>query len=166
MDFTNPYFENYPVIVTTTSSEIKAYDHLKDKHIGVIKEQTGNIDTSKLSSLSKKTFIVQHDSLRELFDSLKDNSIDAAITDIAPAQYFLKRYPENNFVLIKSDHFAKENYGIAVKKGNTKLLATLNDALIKVQQSGEYDTIYNKYFGKNTNMLENPSSQPENTPKD
>ena len=145
MDFTKPYFQNYPVIMTTTSSGINSYDHLKDKRIGLIKEQTGNINTIELTSLSDKTVISQYDTLNELVNALKNNEVDAVITDIAPVQYFLKQNPENDFVLIESDRFTKESYGIAVKKGNIQLLATLNNALTKVQQSGEYDAIYNKY---------------------
>ncbi|MBQ9619852.1 MAG: transporter substrate-binding domain-containing protein [Neisseriaceae bacterium] len=162
MDFTKPYFQNYPVIMTTTSSGINSYDHLKDKRIGLIKEQTGNINTIELTSLSDKTVISQYDTLNELVNALKNNEVDAVITDIAPVQYFLKQNPENDFVLIESDRFTKESYGIAVKKGNIQLLATLNNALTKVQQSGEYDAIYNKYFGENTNTLEKSASQPEN----
>lgn len=162
MDFTKPYFQNYPVIMTTTSSGINSYDRLKDKRIGLIKEQTGNINTIELTSLSDKTVISQYDTLNELVNALKNNEVDAVITDIAPVQYFLKQNPENDFVLIESDRFTKESYGIAVKKGNIQLLATLNNALTKVQQSGEYDAIYNKYFGENTNMLEKFASQPEN----
>lgn len=162
MDFTKPYFQNYPVIMTTTSSGINSYDRLKDKRIGLIKEQTGNINTIELASLSDKTAISQYDTLNELVNALKNNEVDAVITDIAPVQYFLKQNPENDFVLIESDRFTKESYGIAVKKGNIQLLATLNNALTKVQQSGEYDAIYNKYFGENTNTLEKSASQPEN----
>jgi polar amino acid transport system substrate-binding protein len=40
-----------------------------------------------------------------------------------------------------------EQYGFGVSKDNPALLAALNAALAKVKTSGEYDTIYTKWFG-------------------
>ena len=37
-------------------------------------------------------------------------------------------------------------YGIPVKKGNTELLSTLNQALKEIRQDGVYDKIVGKYF--------------------
>ncbi|MEF1213757.1 transporter substrate-binding domain-containing protein, partial [Vibrio alginolyticus] len=39
-------------------------------------------------------------------------------------------------------------FGIAVNKGNDELVNKLNTALKTVKANGEYDVIYNKYFGK------------------
>ena len=41
---------------------------------------------------------------------------------------------------------AEDNYGIAVKKGNTELLNKLNDGLQKIRDNGTYDEIYAKWF--------------------
>ncbi len=46
-------------------------------------------------------------------------------------------------VITRGDH-----YGIAVKKGNSKLLARINEALEKIKKDGTYDRLYKKYFGK------------------
>lgn len=43
-----------------------------------------------------------------------------------------------------------EEYGFAVKKGNTELLGQLNDFLAEVKQDGTYEAIMNKYFGDGT----------------
>lgn len=43
-----------------------------------------------------------------------------------------------------------EEYGFAVKKGNTELLGQLNTFLTKVKNDGTYEAIMNKYFGDGT----------------
>ena len=41
-----------------------------------------------------------------------------------------------------------EDYGIAVKKGNDKLAAEINKALNDLKANGEFDKIYDKWFGE------------------
>jgi glutamine transport system substrate-binding protein len=41
-----------------------------------------------------------------------------------------------------------EAYGIAVKKSNTELQTKINKALDELKKNGEYDKIYEKWFGQ------------------
>ena len=41
-----------------------------------------------------------------------------------------------------------EQYGMGVRKGNTALLNVVNEVLADTKSSGEYDKIYEKWFGK------------------
>ena len=50
--------------------------------------------------------------------------------------------------MVEIPDFTEENYGFAVRKGDTATVAMLNDALKKVRESGEYDKITDKYFAK------------------
>lgn len=43
-----------------------------------------------------------------------------------------------------------EEYAYAVKKGNTELLAKLNEFLAEIKANGTFDAITNKYFGDGT----------------
>jgi polar amino acid transport system substrate-binding protein len=40
-----------------------------------------------------------------------------------------------------------EQYGIAIKKGNTELLQKVNQGLAAIKADGTYDQIFTKYFG-------------------
>ena len=40
-----------------------------------------------------------------------------------------------------------EQYGIALKKGNTELLEKINKGLADIKADGSYDKIFAKYFG-------------------
>jgi glutamine transport system substrate-binding protein len=50
---------------------------------------------------------------------------------------------------IVGDVMEAESYGIAFKKGS-KLTAEANKALADLQKSGEYDKLYQKWFGDAT----------------
>lgn len=41
-----------------------------------------------------------------------------------------------------------EDYGIAFDKNNTELVAKVNEALAELKANGEYDKIYQKWFGQ------------------
>ena len=41
-----------------------------------------------------------------------------------------------------------EDYGIALDKKNTEVQKKLNAALAELKKNGEYDKIYEKWFGK------------------
>jgi polar amino acid transport system substrate-binding protein len=48
---------------------------------------------------------------------------------------------------VSDKEFVPEQYGIAVKKGNTELLDKLNKGLADIKADGTYDKIYAQYFG-------------------
>ncbi|VTP68855.1 glutamine ABC transporter periplasmic protein [Serratia rubidaea] len=52
----------------------------------------------------------------------------------------------------------KEYQGIGIPKGETRLTATINDTLIKLEQDGEAAKIYDRWFGPDSK-----SAQPRGT---
>ena len=47
------------------------------------------------------------------------------------------------------EYLPDEQYGFAVRKGNTELLEAVNEQLQSLRDDGTYDEIYNKYFSTN-----------------
>ena len=41
----------------------------------------------------------------------------------------------------------KEDYAIAIKKGNTELLKQVNDSIKAMKKDGRYDALVKKHFG-------------------
>ncbi|HEV7913622.1 MAG TPA: transporter substrate-binding domain-containing protein, partial [Albitalea sp.] len=54
--------------------------------------------------------------------------------------------------------FQPEQYGLAIKKGNTELLAKLNKGLADIKSDGTYDQLYTKYFGAAPKAAAAPAS--------
>jgi polar amino acid transport system substrate-binding protein len=68
------------------------------------------------------------------------------VADGPTAADIIKANPEMNLKLVEGV-YTDEEYGIAVNKERPELLAAINQGLAAVKASGEYDEIYDKYFG-------------------
>ena len=79
----------------------------------------------------------------EAVQSLKQGKIDAVLLDKAPANVFLS---QNDDLKQAGEELGKEEYAIAVKKGNTELLEKLNAAIAELKEDGTIDEIVNKYI--------------------
>ncbi len=73
-------------------------------------------------------------------DRLNEGSVDAVVVDYRVGSYVLA---ENNIRNIKvtGDPIASSNSSFAVKKGNTKLLNEINNALRIIKADGTYQKI-------------------------
>ncbi|MDO5687001.1 MAG: basic amino acid ABC transporter substrate-binding protein [Neisseria sp.] len=147
MDFSNPYFEIRQVMLVPETSTIKNTDGLKTaKKVGVVTGQTGDLAVSKmLGATSDK--VARYDTVTLAAKALQNGGVEVVVSDSAAIQTYAKNNPEDQFVVIEVNDFPKEEYGIAVRKGDQATLTMLNDALQKVRDSGEYDKVYNQHFG-------------------
>jgi polar amino acid transport system substrate-binding protein len=63
----------------------------------------------------------------------------------------VENYVSNNanfkFKTVSDDSFTPEQYGIAVRKGNTELLEKINKGLAAIKADGTYDKIHAQWFG-------------------
>ena len=77
---------------------------------------------------------------------LNDGKIDAVILDEAPSKNIVSKNYDNKLVIIDTA-LTEEEYAIAVKKGNTELVNSLNEFIKTIKSNGEYDKLLEKYFG-------------------
>lgn len=146
VDFSDSYFESTNYIVTPKDSPVASLADLKDKKISVQQGTTGDI---ALTEALGQTYdgIKRFKGTPEAFLELKNGKVDAAVADSGVVMEYVKNNADLNLKYIKDDKFEKENYGIAVKKGNAELLGKINAGLKKIKDNGEYDKIYEKWFG-------------------
>lgn len=145
MDFSDPYFVANQLIVLLQSSKVTKFEDLKSLKIGVQSATTADEAAQKLvgkNSASVKRF----ESMPLAFQELEGGGVDAVIGDNGVVTNFVKNNPTKHFRIVNDPSFPKEYYGIAVKKGNTELLAKLNHGLQQIKADGTQDRIYKKYF--------------------
>lgn len=80
-------------------------------------------------------------------NALKQNKIDCVIIDNEPAKAFVAN---NDDLMIIDGAFEKEDYAMAVKKGNTELLDKVNKAIRELTDDGTIKKILDNYIGDNT----------------
>ena len=83
-------------------------------------------------------------------EDLYNGRIDAVICDDAVAADYALQNPNYSqklglgFMIVPEK---PEYLGFAAKKGNKEVIELMNKGLKLVRESGEYDTIFNKWFG-------------------
>jgi len=142
MDFSEPYFTSGQSLLVRSDSTISSQADLRSKKVGVIKGTTNEQVARKIPGTRQ---VVLFDGKPEMFDELIDGKLDAVIVDTPFAQYNAKTTGKTRIAKVLT---TGEQYGIAVKKDNTKLLEKINTAMDKIRKDGTYDRLYKKYFGE------------------
>lgn len=148
MDFTKPYLENEQVIVVKNDSDIKSKADLAGKSVGCQKGSTAE-DALMDDPISKQIeggAASEYDENVSAFQDLNAGRIDAMVVDSVVANYYIKEHNVNFTVL--SETLAPEQYGVAVKKGNKKMLNKIQKALDEMKADGTAAKISTKWFGK------------------
>ncbi|MBE9608552.1 basic amino acid ABC transporter substrate-binding protein [Chitinilyticum piscinae] len=147
MDFSDPYFEAKQLIAVGANSKLTKFSELKTKKVGV---QTGTTGDEVVQKLLGKTNpnIKRFESTPLALKELLSGGVDAVVADNGVVINFIANNKDSKLKTIDDNSFAKEYYGIAVKKGNKELLDKLNKGLAAIKADGSYDKIHQKYFGK------------------
>jgi polar amino acid transport system substrate-binding protein len=146
VDFTDPYWEADQAILVRRDSGFtpKSVDDLEGKIVGV---QTGTTGADYVKSYAEEhgiqLTVKEYSSFVLAVQDLVNGRVDAVVVDSPVAKMFEQKYPVTIAAIIKTG----EQYGFAVRKGNTMLLQALNQALHEVKNSPEWNELIEKYFG-------------------
>lgn len=148
MDFSDPYFEATQLIVVGKDAQaVSKFADLKGKKVGV---QTGTTGDEVVQKLLGKTSedIKRFESTPLALKELESGGVQAVVADNGVIVNYLKNNADKGLKSVADTaSFQPEFYGIAVKKGNTEVLAKVNEGLKAIKADGTYDKIYAKYFG-------------------
>lgn len=148
VDFTEPYFDaDQSLLVRAADAETYAtLEDLAGKTIGVQVETTGASYAEE--NLPDGAELKEFQTGDDMFPALISEDIDAALQDLPVNGY---RATQSEDFVVTETFPTGEQYGFAVTKGATDLLAGLNAALAEIQENGTYDEIYATWFGETAN---------------
>ncbi len=146
MDFTAPYFDAHQLIAVKDNSKISTFDDLKKLKVGVQTGTTGDEAVTKLQGKNSPN-VKRFESTPLALKELEAGGVDAVVADNGVVINYVANNPGAKFKTVSDKAFQPEQYGFAVKKGNTELLEKLNKGLVDIKADGSYDQIYAKYFG-------------------
>ncbi len=142
--FSDPYYTSgLIVMVSKDNTEIKGIKDLEGKRIAV---QIGTTGEKKARSV-KDAKITAFNNNTEAIMELKNKGVDAVINDSPVVGYYLAQGGSATAMTV-GEVMEAEQYGLAMKKGNDKLLSDVNKALAELKKNGEYDKIYKTWFGE------------------
>lgn len=118
---------------------IESVDDLKGLSIGVQAGTTGEIYAADVENVDLHSFKTGIDAAL----ALKNGSIDAIILDELPAKQIVAN---NDDLKIANVPFSSEFYSIAVRKGDSTLLNSINETIKKLREYGTYDNLLKVYI--------------------
>lgn len=143
VDMSDPYYvSGLVVVVNKDNSAVKSVNDLNNKGIAVQIGTTGADRAAKVPGAKVKNFNTNS----EVFLELKNKGVDAVIIDKPVAEYYLAQGGGKESAKIVGDSMEAESYGLSLKK-NSPLTKEINKAMLDLKKNGEYDKIYEKWFG-------------------
>jgi ABC-type amino acid transport/signal transduction systems, periplasmic component/domain len=145
VDFSDTYFKASQSIIVAKGSTVKGRADLNGKKVGVQQGTTGDTycTNEKGENDIKVGSVERYNKGVDAVTDLINGKIDAVVIDDFPATKFVEKNPDK---IVKLDEaLTQEEYAIAVKKGDTDMLKTVNDVLAELKSSGELDQIIDKY---------------------
>lgn len=140
VNFTESYYTaSQVIIVPEANADIKTYDDLKGKNVGVQIGTTGDTIISEIKEITNTKF----NNGSEAVLSLLAGKLDAVVIDNEPAKNFVAK---NTGLKIVESEAVKEDYAIAVSMDNKELLDSLNNGLKTLKENGKYDELVAKWF--------------------
>jgi signal transduction histidine kinase/ABC-type amino acid transport substrate-binding protein len=143
IDFSIPHFMTSIGVFITKDSEIRSIDDLEDKRILV---QSGDVGHDYLVENNIGREIVTVKEWDSLLPALLNDEADCAVMGMVQGMKILREKGYKK-IHVLSQPLLQRPYCIAVQEGNAQLLALLNEGLNLLKISGEYDQIYEKWFG-------------------
>ena len=144
MDFSDPYINAGQVLVVQKEmSGVETLEDMTGKSVGAQIGTTGAFAIDKVAGVTLKTY----DEIGLAFEDLVNGRIDGAVADTpVAADFALQNDSYKDKLVIVGEPFTDEFYGIAVKKGNTEVLAAINAGLAKVLNTDTYTAIEEKWL--------------------
>lgn len=141
LDFADPYYDSLQSLLVKADSGIESIDDLKGKNVAVQQGTTGeNYATENATDAT----LVQYPGDAEMWPALQAGQVVAILQDL-PVN--IEHEKADSDYQVVEEYDTDEQYGFAFAKGErTNLREAVNEALQELRDSGEYDTIYDKYF--------------------
>jgi len=143
-NFSAPYIYITHSIFTRKNSNINSLEELKEKQVLVVK---GDIMHDYLVSNKITKYIVPVKNYLTALRLLSAGEYDCVLINKLHGQYAITQYNLSNLKPVGNAIQPKEICFAVVKKERKGLLAQINDGLQIIKSTGEYDKIYDKWFG-------------------
>ncbi|MBD2287738.1 ABC transporter permease subunit [Microcystis wesenbergii FACHB-1317] len=148
ISFSRPYFRaGLAIAVREDNKTIKNFEDLKGKRIAVQIGTTGALEATKIPGAT----VSQFDSAALALQELINGRVEAVVNDKPVTLYAIKQAGLRG-VKVVGELLTEEFYGIALPK-NSPYLQLINDALGRVIESGQYDVIFQQWFGEKPPVL-------------
>ncbi|WP_137935720.1 transporter substrate-binding domain-containing protein [Chitinivorax sp. B] len=142
VDFSFGYFITGQKFVVK-KGRVSNVDQLTQATIAAVKGTTSEKQLRKELPHAK---VVVVDTEPDMFKLLGEGKVDAVTNDEPNLAALLAKMPGKEQYEIAPVSISFDAYGIAVRKGEKRLLKEINDGLIDMEKNGEATKIFNRWF--------------------
>lgn len=144
VDFATPYMKTGMVLVVSSDNEsIMSTDDLTGLRVGAKMGATSEAVLQDLLTAGADFEIVSYNETVDYMLDLETGRIDAAVNDLLNQLEFNKT---KEGLKIVGEPFTSAELGIAVKDGDSELLAFINESLVEFSSNGTMDELFNKWI--------------------
>ena len=132
VNFSQPYYSaNQVIILAEGNNDIKDFADLKGKKVAVMLGFTGDVVVSEMEAAYAGIM------------ALQNGKVDAVVLDSETANNYVAK---NSGLKLAEGKGEAEDYAIAVKKSDAKLLEEINAAIDQIKADGTFGKIIEKHF--------------------
>lgn len=128
------------IAIRKIRSDIANSHDLTGKRVATIKDSTSVSILKKIGAA-----VVPVIAAEQGYAKLGAGEVDAVVFDAPVLSYFADHEGAERFELV-GELFARQSYGIGLQSGSD-LREQVNQAVLRLRETGIYDTIYRKWFG-------------------
>lgn len=141
VDFSDVYFEAGQSLLVKNDSQITGLESLSGVKVLAVK---GSTSAQNIREKAPDAEVLEFDNYQDAFTALKAGKGEALTTD--NIILIGMQQTDNSFQLV-GGNFTSEPYGMAIRKGDTAFVEEVNKLLKSMKDSGEYDTLHEKWLG-------------------
>jgi polar amino acid transport system substrate-binding protein len=150
IDYSITYFMSQQMLLVKKDSGVKSIKDLAGKKIGSAKGSTSEQNARKAQPGAT---IVSFETYPEAFLALKQGKVDAVTTDDAILLGIRNKDDKPEDFMLTGEPISAEPYGLGMLENDSKYRDAVNFALMEMWTTGEYQKIYEKWFGKDTKFF-------------
>ena len=147
IDFSITYFLSQQKLLVKKDSGIKSIKDLAGKKIGSAKGSTSEQNAKRAEP---QATIISFETYPEAFLALKQGKVEAVTTDDAILLGIKNKDDKPGDFELVGEAISAEPYGLGMVENDSKFRDAVNFALMEMWTSGDYQKMYDKWFGKDT----------------
>lgn len=156
--FSRPYLLNHQVLVTKKAAQIKDFNGMTGKVLGVQSGSTGQTDLDAHPKLLKDKIKdhspILYDTFPNAFIDLNANRIQGILMDEVYANYYIQHQKDSHaYRTFVNSQMGTDYFVVGMRKGDRTLLKRVNEGLLRLQKNGRLRALNQKWFGTDSNYL-------------
>jgi len=145
LDYSEPILKMpEEIFVRSHRFDIQSLDSLAGKRVACVNRHITHLYLMKFPRIQCVVVKTPPDAVRALFDG----TVDAVIYPRQIVLYYAYQLGLADGIKTVGEPLRTLTWHMVVKRGNARVLLLLNQGIAKVKASGEYERIYDKWFGR------------------